>query len=90
MNMLALGATLEEITPEALKEEGRSAVFLTDSFHVKEAHAVFNNNIHDFLPPDFDYRMVRHELSKYAGAKKRLSGSHFVKPYCCYFVYLYL
>lgn len=37
MNILALGATLEEITPEAMKEEGRSAVLLTDSFHVKEA-----------------------------------------------------
>lgn len=29
-------------------------------------------------------------LLEYAGASKWLSGSYFVKPNCCYFVYLYL
>lgn len=35
--ILALGATLEEIDPQVLETEQRSAVFLTDSLHAKEA-----------------------------------------------------
>ena len=34
--ILALGTTLEETEPEMLQEEGRCAVFITDSAHVKE------------------------------------------------------
>lgn len=58
MKILALGAILEEITPEAMKEEGRSVVLLTNSVHVKEAmeEDVMDGKIGEFQSQIFPIR----------------------------------
>lgn len=67
--ILTLGATLEEIEPEKLKTEGKSAVFLTDSLHVKEAMELAEMNYEG----DVDLKAV--EFCKIETQQECLVGS---------------